>query len=44
MINTQQVEVPLSRTLFHDPKIVRAIEVRLNFEIKKKSKWIHLVG
>ena len=29
MINPQWLELPMSRTNFHDPKDVRAIEVRL---------------
>ena len=29
MINTQWLKLPISRTIFHGPKWVRAIEVRL---------------
>ena len=29
MINTHKLELPLSRTYFHSPEGVRAIEVRL---------------
>ena len=31
MINPQWLELPMSRTNFHGPKDVRAIEVRLYF-------------
>ena len=32
MINPQWLELPMSRTNFHGPKDVRAIEVRLYFD------------
>ena len=35
MINPQWLELPMSRTNFHGPKDVRAIEVRLYFG------WLH---
>ena len=35
MINTHWLELPLSRTNFHGPKGVRAIEVRLYFNCLK---------
>ena len=33
MINPQWLELPISRTIFYGPKDVRAIEVRLYFDI-----------
>ena len=33
MINPQWLELPMSRTDFHGPKDVRAIEVRLYFDL-----------
>ena len=35
MINPQWLELPMSRTNFHGPKDVRAIEVRLYIEISQ---------
>ena len=32
MINLHWLELPMARTIFHGPKGVRAIEVRLYFE------------
>ena len=34
MINPQWVEQPISRTNFHGPKAVRAIEVRLHSNLQ----------
>ena len=41
MINPQLLELPMSRTNFHDPKDVRAIEVRLYLAgiNKKETLW-----
>ena len=33
MITSQWLELPMSRTNFHGPKVVRAIEVHLYFEL-----------
>ena len=40
MINPQWLELPMSRTHFHDPKDVRAIEVRLYIE-RRVSRTAH---
>ena len=37
MINPQWLELPMSRTNFHGPKDVRAIEVRLYFSLNEKG-------
>ena len=38
MINPQWLELPMSRTNFHGPKDVRAIEVRLYVFVKNMRK------
>ena len=45
MINPQWLELPMSRTNFHGPKDVRALEVRLSFylfSISHSSFFIYL--
>ena len=44
MINPQWLELPISRTNFHGPKAVRAIEVRLytNIGIELSASNIYL--
>ena len=37
MFNLQWFELPMSRTNFHDPKYVRAIEVRLSLKFYRLS-------
>ena len=37
MINPQWLELPMSRINFHGPKDVRAIEVRLYFDLESKQ-------
>ena len=38
MINPQRLELPMSRTNFHGPKDIRAIEVRLYKEVNNKIR------
>ena len=40
MINLHRLELPMSRTNFHGPKDVRAIEVRL-YVYDAASQWAH---
>ena len=42
MINTQWLELPMSWTIFHGPKDVRAIEVRLYYETWKNVPYTML--
>ena len=39
MINPQWLELPMSRTNFHGPKDVRAIEVRLYYAMINDFDW-----